>query len=374
MSKELTEEEIYSNDKDPLEAIAELRRNEGKTEEEIEDINNEISSSDKSEDNNDNNVDEENQIEEESQRENAENAEGPDNNDNTDSSKESENENLDKSSENEEKPNIRKVVANGKEYEFTDQEILDQFGTIFAKAVDYTQKTQKIAPYRKMISALESENIDSDQLNLAIDALKGNKEAIRSLMEKNEIDPLDFAGEEESREYSPNNYGKEENEILIDEVIETISNDDEYKITVDVVDNQWDNESRIQLSNNPQMIVGLHNDIKTGIYDKVAPVAMKMKILDGNAKSDIEYYILAGQEVLNSDGNSEKSENNTESEKSDRTQVGDNDDIDPASSNADQKRSASSTPIRADRKGVIDYIDDDDEEYDKWYNNLMSKN
>jgi hypothetical protein len=46
--------------------------------------------------------------------------------------------------------------------------------------------------------------------------------------------------------------------------------------------------------------------------------------------------------------------------------------IDKASSEANRKRSATSTGARADRKGVIDYLDDDDEAYEEWYKKLQS--
>ena len=45
-----------------------------------------------------------------------------------------------------------------------------------------------------------------------------------------------------------------------------------------------------------------------------------------------------------------------------------------ASSEAERKRAAASTGSRADRKGVIDYLDDDnDEAYDAWYKKTMSQ-
>jgi hypothetical protein len=240
--------------------------------------------------------------------------------------------------------------------------------------MDYTQKMQKIAPYRKMISALEQEGINQDALNIAIDALKGDKGAIKKLMERGKIDPYELASEEEGETvYVSNNYGKNETALEIEEITSKISGDEEFKITTNVIDQQWDDSSRQAIVKNPSIILGLHNDIKSGIYDQVAPAAMKMKVLDGNSKSDIEYYMLAGarfEEVLRAqqktaDGQKTIAELNKGAQDADS-------EFDKASSEADRKRSASSTGKRADRKGVIDYLDDDDEAYDAWYKKIHS--
>ena len=386
MPRELTEEEIFADDKDPLEAIAAIRREEGASEEDLEELTAEIPASDKSPAEPEDDLDTllpddpaEPTADEDDPKDpkaepaaDEEPAPGDKPVDEPKGEEEKETEPEKEKEEVSEEPKVKnhKFTANGKEYEFTEAEMLEQFGTVFAQAVDYTQKTQKIAPYRKMISALESEGIDTDQLNLAIDALKGNKQAIQALMEKNEIDPLDFTPGDNTNPYQPTNYGKDETQINLDDVVSRISTDTEYKITVDVVDNQWDDKSRVMLSNNPQLIEGLHNDIKTGVYDKVAPAAMKMKVLDGNAKSDIEYYMLAGQQVLGD--NQASKEQPAKDPKPPAQDVGE--DFDQASSDAAKKRAASTTRGRADRKGVIDYLDDDDEKFDDWYKNLMSSN
>ena len=122
---------------------------------------------------------------------------------------------------------------------------------------------------------------------------------------------------------------------------------------------------------NPQMIAGLHNDIKSGLFDKVAPMAMKMKVLDGNTKSDVEYYMLAGEQLRLSQQSSKAEQ--TAKELNEKTQDMDKT-FEAASSEANRKRSAAPTRQRADRQGVVDYLDDDDDKFDNWYNNLMSSN
>ncbi len=392
-TQELTEEEVYGNDLDPMEAIAAIRREEGKS--------GDSAAPDTSTENTDIKDDDLGELTKEKD-DNADTADDTDKIDNTEDQakptdeSDSGTEESGKLSEgsddaaadageatgqpdtkteepikDEEAPATKKFKANGQEFEFTQDEMLEQFEGIFGKAMNYTQKMQAVAPYRKMISALETEGITQETLNVAIDALKGDKGALKTLIDSAEVDPYDLRGDDAGDDYTPGNYGKSDQALDIQEVTSTISKDKEYAITVDVIDNQWDQASRDQFAANPGMIAGLHNDIKSGVFDKVAPQAMKMKLYDGSARPDIEYYMLAGEEVR-------KSEQSSKAEKAvdklnGKTQAVEKE-FDQASSEAKRKRSASSTDGRQDRnKGVIDYLDDDDEAFDAWYKKTMSQ-
>jgi hypothetical protein len=280
----------------------------------------------------------------------------------------------DKPGESDETPagEVYKFKANGKDFEFTQTEMLEQFETIFGQSMNYTQKMQKIAPYRKMISALEQEGVTHDSLNLALDALKGDKGALKKLVEKAKIDPYDLSPDaDEDTPYVPGVYGKDEIALDIEEITSKISGDEEFKITKDVIDVQWDEKSRITIADNPNYITGLHNDIVSGLYDKVAAAAMKMKVLDGNTKSDIEYYMLAGsQHVQQTETDAKLQEGTDKVAELNADAQGADSKFDKASSEAERKRAASSTGKRADRKGVINYLDDNDEDFDAWYKKL----
>ena len=386
---DITEEDVFNDDKDPIEAIYEIRRSSkdsteenmenlqesmretGVEDESVSELTDEIpepGESEKTEE--DDKAKPENTGE--ADKESSEDTKVFDDNGNEldpesiDEDKDPDVESKDKAV----KAGVRKYTADGKEYEFTEDEIFDQFGTVFGKAMNYTQKMQKIAPYRKMISAMEEEGITESQFNTAIDALKGNKDAIQNLMKTHNIDPLDIDGDAEADSYSPTQYGKSEYQQRIEEVTSQISSDPEYTTTVDVIQNRWDPASRSEFAKNPDMISGLHNDIKSGLYDRVTPVAAKMKVLDGNSKSDIEYYMLAGQQVSEAENSAKSSVD--KANKATQEMV---DSSGQASSEAQRKRAAASTRTRADSKGVTDYLEDDnDEQFDDWYKKLMSKN
>lgn len=387
MDTELSEEEVFANDIDPLDAIRKIRKEEGVADEDLppasekddssqevaakeEDGADELDNLDKSEDS---------AADDKAAEENTDEANNDEADPAVEADKSAEDEGEDESDESDKEKVSeavkRKFTADGKDYEFTEAEMLEQFEVIFGQAVNFTQKTQKMAPFRKMISALEEESISAEQLNVAIDALKGNPQALKKLMDANNVEAFDVTNSDsdENDSYKPTDYGKNEQQLSIDEITDKISGDEEYKITVDVIDKQWDDNSRDTISSNPRIIQGLHNDIKSGVYDKVAPVAMKMKVLDGNTKSDLEYYMLAGEKVLTVDKqNSEKAEQSVADKNKEAQDADDN--FDQASSEAQRKRSSSSTRQRSDRKGVVNYLDDDDEAFDAWYKNLQASN
>lgn len=361
--EELTEEDIMSNDLDPLEAINQIRRDEGVDEEDLMVDDSEAASQEDAtaeEDDGSKELDEFDK-EQETDEEEAEADAEADSDAEEDPNKET--------SAEEAEVKIHKFSANGQDFEFTEEEMVEQFASVFGKAADYTNKTKALAPYRKMVSALESEDITTEQLNLAIDALKGNKDALQELLKRGDVDALDIDTDAEEA-YQPKVFGKTDVQIDIEEVTKNISGDEEYPMTVNVIDQQWDDDSREALSSNPEMIQGLHNDIKSGMYAKVAPIAMKMQVTDRNAKSSLEYYMLAGQQILEAEQESGATEESGKA-KDEKAQTVD-EKFDKASSEANRKRSSSSTRQRSDRKGVIDYLDDDnDEEFDAWYKKTM---
>jgi len=387
---DITEEDVFNDDKDPIEAIYEIRRSSkdstednmenlqesmqetGEEDKSVSELTDEIPEPGESEKTEEDGKKAESENTGEDDKESSEDKKVFDDNGNElDPESTAEDEDPDvESKDTAAKAKMRKYTADGKEYEFTEDEIFDQFGTVFGKAMNYTQKMQKIAPYRKMISAMEEEGITESQFNTAIDALKGNKDAIQNLMKTHSIDPLDIDGDAEESSYSPTEYGKSEYQQRIEEVTSQISSEPEYKTTVDVIQNKWDPASRSEFAKNPDMISGLHNDIKSGLYDRVTPVAAKMKVLDGNSKSDIEYYMLAGQQVSEAENSAKSSVD--DSNKLTQEMV---DNSGQASSEAKRKRAAASTRTRADKKGVTDYLEDDnDEQFDDWYKKLMSEN
>tara|TARA_R110000851_G_scaffold88058_1_gene192125 strand:- start:2858 stop:4024 length:1167 start_codon:yes stop_codon:yes gene_type:complete len=382
-----TEDDIFNNDIDPLEGIRQLRKleesDEGVSEELNEAADEELSqkegtSEEETADTDLEAFDEEDETEKDevlSEKSEADDEkelpEGEEEKEELSEEKSNSKNDDDKEMSSFDLKEVRKFKADGQEYEFTVQEMLDQFGTVFGKAVNYTGKTKQLAPYRKRISAMEEENLTDEQFNLALDAIKGNKGAIRKIMQSHKIESYDLAEDDETQPaYAPTDHGLDESTQNLRDTVNSMRNDPEYNTTADVVQNQWDSNSQNQLASNPQLLAGLHSDVKSGLYAKVAPEATKLKILDGNTKSDIEYYMLAGQEYSKKQRDGAKTQSEVDSlNKKTQAAVANSD---KASSEAQKRRSASNTRSRSDRT-VIDYLDDDnDEAYDEWRKKLDS--
>jgi len=260
-----------------------------------------------------------------------------------------------------------KYKANGQEFEFTQDEVISEFGKVFGQSMNYTKKMQAIAPYRKMISAMEEEKLTEDDMNLMIDALKGNKDAITAIVKRANVDVLDLNVEQES-EYVPNSYGRDESELKVKEIVDEIAADKEFPITQSIVTEQWDAKSRDVFAKDPELIKELHIDVVNGVFDKVAPMAMKMKVLDGAKRSDLDYYVEAGRQYhMEARAAELRAQEQQKVEKvaeiqQQRTQVRE----------AAPKRKAATIPKkRVSTPKVTDYLEDTDEAFEEWYNKLQ---
>ena len=181
-----------------------------------------------------------------------------------------------------------RLKADGTEFELTENELKQ----LASKGMNYTKKMQDIKEYREHVSAIKEAALSKDDINLMIDVLKGDKDALATVMKRTGVDALDV--DVENSKYVPKNYGRNEVELEIEEVVETISRDPEYVTTKHIISSNWDKQSQMEFVKDPIKIAKLHEDVKNGIFDQVVPMMLKKKALDGARKSDIEYYIEAG--------------------------------------------------------------------------------
>lgn len=282
------------------------------------------------------------------------------------------------------KPEKFTYKANGQSFEFTMDEIKEQFGKVFGQSMNYTQKMQEIAPWKRTISALKDNGYTHDDVNLMIDALKGDKDAVTAIVKKAGVDSVELDTEREL-DYTPNNYGKSETELALDDVISTISRDEEFKTTQFVVDSQWDNTSRTKLASKPELVGLLHEDIKSGVFDEVSPLMLKKKVLDGGKKSDLEYYIEAGLEYTQNKNllaeqeelKAKEAQRLAAEEEARKKAIADAKAREQKkiadSATAQKRRAASPTSKAGGRKNVIDYLEDSDEGFEQWYAELQAK-
>ena len=298
---------------------------------------------------------------------------------------------VDKSSEDKSQPTqeelnsflgtVSKTRANGVEYEFTNSEKLAMFDKMFPQATDYTKKMQQIKPWRKTIDAIEQAKLGQDDVNLMIDVLKGDKDAIAAVLKRTGVDALDL--DVDNSDYVAKDYGRNDTELNIKDIVDEISGDPEYRITHNVINKQWDEKSVEAFVEDPNMIRLLHTDVKSGVFDQVSPIANKLKIYDGGTKSDLDYYKMAAQQyfagqkekqtqaVAESTASAEAERVATEKSRIDNVKATE---AKRSATKSDSAKRKAATPTKkgvGTQKKVTDYLDDSDEAFEDWYNKVQ---
>jgi hypothetical protein len=273
--------------------------------------------------------------------------------------------------------------ANGKDYNFSSDEIVDQFPKIFGKAMDYTKKMQAIKPWRKTIDAIEGAKISHDDVSLMIDVLKGDKDAITEVLKRTGTDTLDLDTENDSK-YVSKDYGRNESALAISDIVDEISKDTEYATTQNILSKEWDESSWDIMSKSPDLIRLLHEDVKSGMYSKLQPLAEKLKVYGNGTKTDLDYYKEAAQEhfgkVADQKAYSERQAVQKQTA-ADAKEVSEKNEAlvskakeqsvkRVATKKASAKRKAAAPTKSASAESVTDYLDDSDESYDSWYKGL----
>ena len=273
--------------------------------------------------------------------------------------------------------------ANGREYKFTQDEIMAQFPKIFGQAMDYTKKTQAMKPWRKTIDAIEEAKLGHNDINLMIDVMKGNKEAIAEVLKRTGVDSLEI--DTENSKYTPNDYGRDDKALAIKDIIEEISVDREYETTHKVLSKEWDEKSFRRMTDDPELIRLLHYDVKSGTFDKVQAVAEKIKVFDRGLKTDLEYYELASVEIAQQYQEEQRRAYEVERQRADRearlTKQAEIERVRKTQERqkevevkAVERKAATPTSRKAVSSKVVDYLDDSDEAFEDWYKaNVLDK-
>lgn len=155
--------------------------------------------------------------------------------------------------------------ANGKMYQPKDAK---DVVSLMQKGVNYTQKMQQIAPFRKVAESLRSNNIDENELNFLIDLHNGNKDAIQSLLKRNKINSLDWNYDADAPDtYVPKDNMVSDNQVALSEIVSDIEHNKD-KI-YDIIYNKWDVESRQAFAKHPELLRLLNQEIELGRFEEI---------------------------------------------------------------------------------------------------------
>lgn len=175
--------------------------------------------------------------------------------------------------------------ANGKE--ITPRNV-DDVINLMQMGANYTKKMQLIAPMKKVIESLNKAEIDEENLNFLIDVYKGDKEAIKKLLKKHSVDPIELDLEETN--YVPKNNIVSDEDVEFSNVIDEIR--DSLPKIQDIVNSKWDKNSKDKLLSDPKLLRALHEEIQYGRFDKIqAQVEMEKMFGRYRGVSDLDAYI-----------------------------------------------------------------------------------
>jgi len=190
-------------------------------------------------------------------------------------------------------------VANGKVMKgFDDPKKIIQAQQM---AAGFSDKMKAFKQYRPFINPLREKGIidNPDKFNLMLNALDGDKEAIKKIIQEAEIDPTEL--DMENIDYKPTNQLASDIEVAFEDVIGTAEQYGVRDRVEQVVGKDWDDNSVIELLEDPQNSADLVNHLSTGVYDLVQQKIAEKKMTDPygvySNKRAIDQYREAAQEL-----------------------------------------------------------------------------
>ena len=175
--------------------------------------------------------------------------------------------------------------ANGKEIA---PKTVDDVISLMQMGANYTKKMQLMAPMKRSVESLNKAGITDTDLNFLIDVHNGDKEAIKKLLEKHKVDPIDL--DMENTNYVPKNNIVSDSDIEYANILEDIQ--PSLPKIQKIITEQWDPKSKEYLLKDPQLMKALHEEIEMGRFDKVQTmVEMEKTFGRAKEKSDLEIYI-----------------------------------------------------------------------------------
>lgn len=186
------------------------------------------------------------------------------------------------------------IKANGKDITI---DSMDDAVRLIQMGANYYKQVSQLKPAQKVIAMLEkNEMMDESKLSFAIDLLNKNPQAIHKLVA--DMDLVEIANEDNS-DYKPTDHTVNDQQLALDNAIKEIAGTDTYSRTVDIIGNEWDDQSREIIKKNPQAIGLINSHMASGIYDTVNAEVEKRKMLGTipQGLSDIEAYKYVGDSL-----------------------------------------------------------------------------
>lgn len=155
--------------------------------------------------------------------------------------------------------------ANGKTIEIRDA---TEATKLMQMGANYTRKMQELAPHRKTLMMLQSNNIDQERLDFLIALDKKDPEAIRKLIKDSGIDPLEIDTAKEPA-YLGGTHTLSDEEVNFRTQLDELAGSSSGKETMATV-MAWDDASKEVLWKNPEIMSVIHQQREQGVFDTIA--------------------------------------------------------------------------------------------------------
>lgn len=190
--------------------------------------------------------------------------------------------------------------ANGKMIDLKDPAEAIQ---LMQMGANYTRKLQELQPQRKLMLMLQNNGLlNEDKLSFLIDLDKRNPEAIKKLVKEAGIDPLDIDTSVDTT-YQTGNHKVTDAEANFRTVLDEIGSTTDGKVTLQAINDGWDQASKEVLWKQPELIATMHNQREAGVYQIVVDEIHRQRTL-GTLPPNvpfIEAYRVVGDRLLETD-------------------------------------------------------------------------
>lgn len=223
--------------------------------------------------------------------------------------------------------------------------------SLMQMGANYVKKMETIKPALKVLSSLEKNEIDNDELNHLIDLKNKNPEAIKKFLKDAEIDPSELDLEEESN-YKPSNNLVSDEEAVFNDTVKEIQDSPYFDETKKIVTETWDKESRERLLKNPELLKKLNEELELERFDKVQSIVDRERIF-GRLKdvNDLDAYIMTVSKLTQEEQPNDSKQTDTKSPSKTEKKV-------TQVNKTGNKKGAKPTPTKSKAKSVK-YTDDE---------------
>ena len=185
------------------------------------------------------------------------------------------------------------IKANGTEITLSN---MQEVTTLIQKGVNYEAKNKELKPAKKLLKTLEANNLKEEDINLLIDLKKGNKEAIKTLIDANNIESYDLDSVDTTN-YKPNNSIVSDTLVDLDEYLDIVKKSPHANEVADLMNNWFEPSSKELIIEHPSALTDILQELESGRFLEVKSKIEKEYILGQLNKPRIVRYIELVQEM-----------------------------------------------------------------------------